>query len=209
MRGEEFGDIYTLWSGAVEPAEQREMEQIARLTPVRARLVQLGELALAAAIAAAIVAAMLWRADTTTSVIGAIMLALLGWSGWNRHRLAAASALAPQGDGQALLADMAKAKEAELRRSAIGLALFLPGILLAGLLNHAVRVGPDGTSFASFLSSAMLKPSSFVVLAIIASLLVLLTLSHVRKAGELARLRELAAEYADEARRDRESQGGG
>lgn len=204
MNGEDIGELAALWSTPAPETEQREWEAIARRTPRRAWLVQASELGFVAIIALCIIAAMIWRMGAATLATGSIILLLLAWSAWNRHQLAR-SAMATNPAGRAaFLACLVQAKEAELRRSAIGLALILPGAVLAALLGFAVQVDPVQVSFAAFLPQVMLTARGIVALAFLGGAVMMLTLTHLRLAGELARLRALRQAELDELQMDQE-----
>lgn len=203
MNADEFGDLAALWNAPARAAELSELEQIARKTPARARLVQASELALAAIVAICVAAAMMWRAAPATLFVGSSFLLLLGWSAWSRHRLADLALLVDRSDRSTFLSSVIRAKEAELRRSAIGLALMLPAVLLVMVLSYLVQsVGQQATSFAEFMPEVMLTLRGGIALVVLAGAICLLTVSHLRLIGELARLHELARDYAEEMRLD-------
>jgi hypothetical protein len=207
LKGEEFSDLAALWCAPAPPAERSELEQLARRTPGRARLVLVAEIAFAAIIALCIAAAMVWRLGPATLLTGSLILLLLGWSAWSRHRLGSLAMLADRSDRLAFVGSLVRAKEAELRRSAIGLALILPGTMLATMLSFQVQVGDAQLSFAEFIPQVMLTLRGILALALLGSAITLLTLAHLRLIGELTRLHALAREYAEEARLERSTGG--
>lgn len=202
MTGDDCSDLAALWSAPAPAAEQREWERLARSTPRRARTVQAAELIFVFIIGACIVAAIVWRLGPGTVLTGSLILLLLGWSAWNRHRLTEIALLIDGSDRASFMASLVRAKEAELRRSAIGLALILPGTLLSAALSYLVQADAAQVSFARFLPDVLLTTRGMVAIAFLGSAMMLLTLAHLRLAGELARLRELRSDYADETRLD-------
>jgi hypothetical protein len=203
LSGEEFSDLAALWSAPAAAAEQSEIERLARQTPARARLVQAAELGFAAIISLCIAAAMMSRLGPATLLTGSLILGLIGWSAWNRHRLSNLALLIDRSDRAAFVDSLIRAKEAELRRSTLGLALILPGTLLASVLGFLLQTDGAQLSFAEFIPGVMLTLRGFTALAFLGSAIALLTLSHLRLIGELARLHALARDYADEARFER------
>lgn len=200
MTGEEFSDLAALWSTPGPAAEQSELERLVRQTPRRARLVQAAELVFAAIIALCIAAATVWRPGLPTLLTGSAILLLLGWSAWSRHRLSNLAMLIDRSDRPAYVGSLIRAKEAELRRSAIGLALVPPGVVLTALLSFFVQADGAQASFAEFVPQVMLTLRGLVAFAVLGSAITLLTLAHLRLIGELARLHAVARDYVEEGR---------
>jgi hypothetical protein len=202
VSGDDFSDLAALWSAPAPPAERGELERLARQTPRRARLAQGAEFGFAALIALCIAGAMLWRLGPATLLIGSLILLLLGWSAWNRDRLARLAMLVDRSDRPSFVASLVHAKQAELRRSTIGLALIVPGAILATLLSYVLQMGAAPPTFADFVSTVVLTPRGLFAFLLLGGAVALLTLSHLRLIEELARLHALALDYAEEAQRE-------
>jgi hypothetical protein len=140
LTNEEYLQLASLWTTPPPLAEREALARLARRTPRIARWVQYGELGVVLLLAAAIGAAVVWRLGADTLLLGSLILLLLAWSAWKRHRLADQALLIDRSDRFSYLSSLVRAKEAELTRSAIGLALILPGTLLATILAHVVYV---------------------------------------------------------------------
>jgi hypothetical protein len=199
---EEYDELAALWGGAAQPEEQRELKQMALRTPRLARMVQWGELGVVAMLAATITASILWKLGLATLLIGSLILLLLGWSAWKRHHYGNAAMMLEEGDRRSFLRSLVRAREAELKRSAIGLAFILPGTLLTMLLGFSLRMGQGDQGLFPFLLAVLSTPRGVVALAFLACAVMLLSLSHLRLVAELKRLRGLLGDYEEEAHRD-------
>lgn len=201
MTADDDSRLAALWSAPPLQEEQRELEQLARRTPGIARATQWGELAVVGGIALAIAAAVVLRFAAASVLIAGLLLLLLGWSAWKRHRLADQAMLIDDHDRLAFVSSGVRAKEAEVRRSAIGLALALPGTVLMMLLYFSMNAAAD-SDFLAFVGDAASRPRGVIGLAALLALMLLAGRSHLRLLAELARLRSLREEYAEEARQD-------
>lgn len=199
---EDFGDLAALWSSAPTQEDEAVLDRLARRTPQRARREMAIELVGVGGIALAIVLAVIFKLGAATVAVGAIILALLGWSAWHRHHLGARALMIDRGDQAEFLASSLAAKEAELKRSALGLALIVPGTFLAMLLLFVLRHAELGESLSEYLISAVSTPRGLATTALLAATVAVSALAHRRVRRELAALEALQAEYDEEARRD-------
>jgi len=200
---EEYQELAAAWGDSALPDDRRELQRMARRTPRLARMVQWGELAVVALLGVTILASIVWRLGAATLLTGSMILLLLAWSAWKRHHFGNIALMLEEGDRLSFLRSLVRAKEAELNRSAIGLALILPGTLLTMLLGFSLRQGPGDQELAAFLGAVVSTPRGLICLAFLACALLLLSLSHLRLLAELKRLRGLREDYADEEHRDR------
>jgi len=195
-----------LWSTSAPVADERELERLARRTPRRARLTQWGELAAVVLLAVTILLAMIMNLGAATLLTGGLVLVMLAWSAWKRHHLHNISLLIDGSDRVSFIRSLVRAKEADLDRSALGLALILPGTLITLLLSFAVRA-PDGASgAAAYLAAVLITPRALLGLGFLLCALLIFCLSHIRLLRELQRLREVQAEYEEAVRRDQFAQ---
>lgn len=201
MTGEEYSELAALWNAPPAPAEERELEQLARRTPQRARLVQYGELVVVAAISVAIIGAILWRIGPGTILSGALVLLILAVSAWKRHRLIDLALLVDRSDRATYLASLVRGKEAELRRSTLGLILIWPATLLAFVLLYFLK-SPATEAFVEVVLSQLFSRQAVGAIFLLAVAVALSVRAHVRIRRELATLRGLAAEYAAETRHE-------
>lgn len=202
MTRDEYNELASLWSTSSPPDDERELERLARRTPRLARLAQWGELAVVAMLAVTIGAAIIWRLGPATLLTGSLILLLLGWSAWRRHHLGTIALLIDESDRLSFVRSTLRAREAELNRSALGLALILPGTLLTMLLGFSLRESPGEGDLPAFLAAVLSTPRGLIAVAFLASAVLLLTLSHLRLVAELEKLRRLRDAYAEETRRD-------
>lgn len=195
-------DLAALWSAPPPPAEERELARLARRTPRLARLALWGDIVAGALLAGIILFSMTMNLGPATLVTGGIVLLLLAWSVWKRNRLRNIGLLIDERDRLLFIRSLVRAKEADLDRSALGLALILPGTLITLLLAFALRVpGGDG-GLATFLAAVLTSPRGLLALGFLLCALVIFCLSHIRLAGELERLRRLQGEYEEAVRSD-------
>lgn len=199
---DEYRELASLWGDAAPLDDQQEVARLALATPRRARMAQWGELAVVALLFAAIGASIVWSLGPATMLTGGLLLVLLGWSAWKRHHLANVALLIDQSDRLSFVRSSVRAKEAELRRSGLGLALILPGVVIALLWGFSLRY-PDGEGqLAAFLLEVVTAPRGLITYGCVLAAVVVLSLMHRRLRAELAELRRLQQQYADEARKD-------
>jgi hypothetical protein len=202
LTGDEYSELAALWSAPPRQEEQRELERLARRTPSLARLGQWGELAVGLILAGIISASIVLHLGAATALTGSLILLLLGWSSWKRHHLGNIALLIDGQDRLSFVQSSLRAKEAELNRSALGLALILPGTLLMMLLGFSLREGEANGGALAFLWTVLSTPRGLTAAAFLLCAVLLLSLSHIRLQGELVRLRALRDDYADEVRQD-------
>lgn len=203
MTGEEHRELAALWNAAPPPAEEDRVARLARRTPALARLTQLGEAATMIMMVLAIIGAIIWRLGTETVVTGSLVAVLLGWSVWKRHRLARLARVTDCSDRFSFMCATVRAKEVQLDRSAVALALMLPLTLLALLFGYALQA-QVGADILAFLPAALTAPRALLPLGLLAAAVLLMTVSHLRLLKELTRLRALRDDYLAELSRDRE-----
>lgn len=205
MTNDEYNELAAVWGASERPDDRRELERLARRTPRLARMVQWGELTAVAVLGSGIVTSIVLRLGPASLLTGSLLLLLLGWSAWKRHKLSNMTLLIEASDRLAFVRTMVRAKEAELNRSAIGLAMVPPGIVLTLLLAFAVRGGPGEGELLAFLSEVVVTPRGLIGFVFLACVVVALAVGHRRRAAELKRLRQLRDEYEAEADRERPS----
>jgi hypothetical protein len=202
LNREEYRELAHLWGDAAPVRDQEEVARLARATPRRARLAQWGELAVGVLLFAGIGGSIIWSLGPATMLTGGLLLALLGWSAWKRHHLTNVTLLIDESDRLAFVRSSARAKEAELRRSGLGLAMIPPGFVITTLWGFSLR-HPDGNvELDDFLIASASTPRGMIILGCVVAAVVVLSVSHVRVRRELAQLRALQQQYTDEARRD-------
>jgi hypothetical protein len=202
VTGEEYRELAALWGDSAPVVDQQEAARLGRATPRRARIAQWGELAVAALLVGAIAASILWSLGTATMFTGGLLLVLLGWSAWKRHALRNVALLIDESDRLSFIQSSVRAKEAELRRSAIGLALILPGVVIAMLWGFSLRYPGGEVDLGGFLLAVVTGPVGLITFGCVAAAVLVLSLAHLRMRSELAELRRLQGQYAEEARRD-------
>lgn len=203
MTGDEYRDLAALWSASAADGDRRDFARAAKRTPRLARTVIWGELGIVVLLAGTILLAIVWNLGAGTLLVGSLILVMLAWSAWKRHRLGNIVLLSDERDRLSFLRSSVDGKQAELNRSALGLALILPGTLLTMLLGFTLRGEQGEGELAAFLSAVLTTPRGLVSLGFLLCALLLLSVSHLRLSSELKRLRELSEDYANEAELDR------
>ena len=202
MTGDESLDFQRLWAEEPSPAEQALVRSLGRKAVRIARLWQYAELSLAVLLGVAIIIALLWRPAPAPLTIGGLIVAVLAWSAWKRHRLGAVMLGSQEPAGEGYVEASIRAKEAELKRSSIGLALMVP-VAFAGLLARYTWRGGEslGDFFARFFAVLDTAAGVFCI-AVLAGTTVVLVVLHRRVRMELVRLRLLLEEHRAEDMRD-------
>lgn len=199
---DEYRELAHLWGDAAPTGDQEEVARLARETPRRARVAQWSEVAVIVLLCGGIAASIIWNLGPSTMVTGGLLLALLGWSAWKRHHLANVALLIDDSDRLSFVRSSVRAKEAELRRSGLGLALIPPGVVFALLWGFSLR-HPDGSAdLGAFLVTVVTAPRGLITYGCLLAAVVILSISHRRLRKELAELKGLQQQYADEARKD-------
>jgi hypothetical protein len=198
----EDDELAALWSASSAPAEERELERMAQRIPRRAQLDQWGEVALLAMLVVGIGLAIMWRGDPATMLVGGLIVLALGGSVWKRHQLGKISLMIDQSDRLTFVRTLLRAKEAQLRRSRLGLVLMPPAFALTILLGFFLREPAGKGDLASFVGSVLLAPRGLVLLVVFVGAVAALTASHLRLAGEVRRIRALKHDYHEENSRD-------
>ena len=203
MKSDEYQELAALWGASTAADDEAELQRLARRTPRRARIAQWGELFAVALLAGTILLSIVWNLGPATMLVGSLILLLLAWSAWKRHHLGNVALLIDERDRLSFIRSTLRAKEAELNRSALGLALILPGTMLTMLLGFSLRQeNGGGGDLAAFLIAVVTTPRGLVALGFLLCALLLFSLSHIRLLGELARLRRLHEDYEAEERLD-------
>jgi len=199
-------ELAALWSASAPADEERELARLARRTPRLARVTLWGELAAVLLLAGIIISSIAMNLGPATLLTGSLVLLLLAWSAWKRHHLGNVAMLVEEQDRLCYVQSLVRSKEAELDRSALGLALILPGTLITWLLALALEAPNGEVGLAVFLAAVLSTPRGLVMLGFLLCALTLICLSHIRLIGELHRLRRLRDDYVEAARRDRFAQ---
>jgi hypothetical protein len=197
---DEHNELADLWGGSGPAGDRDEVARMARAIPRRARIAHVGELAVVALLCAGIVGSILWSRGPATILTGGLLLVLLGWSARKRHYLGKVALLIDDSDRLTFVRSSVRAKEAELRRSGLGLAMIVPGFVIAVLLGFSLQGHRGADDVGAFLLASASSPRGIIVLACVAAAAVLLSRSHVRVREELAHLRQLERQYLDEER---------
>jgi hypothetical protein len=200
--GDDYQELAALWNAPPAAEEEAELQRLARRTPRVARMAQWGELAVVILLAATITLSIVWKLGATTLLVGSLVLLLLAWSAWKRHRLGNIALMVDGRDRITFVRTTLRAKESELDRSALGLALIVPSMFMTMLLGFSLREGEGQDDLAGFLVAIVSTPRGLVVVGFLLCALLLLVQSHLRLLGELRRLRALHEDYEAEERLD-------
>ena len=203
MTGEEFDDFVTLWRDEPSPEEQAALEALARQTSRRARLMQWLEIGVGILLLLALLVALAIRPAPAALAGGGLIVAVLIWSAWRRYSLARIAFLVDTSDREVLLENAIVGVEAKLRRSRIGLWLFVPGYVLGAVTGHAVLEESLSRSLNAFLHQmSPFRTGGLAIWAILAITLSYFLREHRRVERELLDLRDVQRQYGAEAKMD-------
>ena len=203
MTGADVDDLALLWQAEPSAAERREFRGLADKAERKAQFVQYAEHGLGFLLFLATLMAMFMAPAPATIAIGLVSIGALGWSSWKRHLLAQIALMMATSDRRELIGQAIERAAANLRRSTIGLCLFLPGLLLGALLTHSFNRGGDLDAFGSvLLRGAQTWPEGPIAVALLAIIAAQLIRTNLQLSKELRRLRGLQEEYREEARLD-------
>lgn len=203
MSSADFDDFALLWQEEPTAAEKREFRGLADKAVRRAQLLEYGELGLGLVLIVAVLIAIFMAPAPATIAIGALSIGALTWSSWKRHLLSQVALMMDTSDRRALVGREIVRAKAKLRRSAIGLWLFFPGLASGAALTYILR---DGSSIRSpadaVVQTAMRWPEGPAVLFMLLALFWSIVRNHLRLKSELANLQGLSEDYREEARLD-------
>ncbi len=203
MTGIDLEEYAALWQAEPTAEEEREFQALADGASRRAQFVQYAEHGLALLLLVAVLIAVVMAPAPATIAIGVLSIAALTWSSWRRHLLTQIALLVETSDRGRIVADAMIAARANLRRSTLGLWLYVPGILLGALLTHSFNQGGDLSDFTDvFLRGALVWPEGFAILFLLLVLGLQLVRTNIGFRKELQRLESLQADYREEAKRD-------
>jgi hypothetical protein len=203
MTGIDLEEYAALWQAEPTQAEEREFQALADGAARRAQFVQYAEHGLAVMLLVAVLIAVVMAPAPATVGIGLLSIAALAWSSWRRHLLGQIAFLVETSDRSRIVAHAIVAARANLRRSTLGLGLFLPGILLGALLTHSFNQKGDLSDFAEvFFGGALHWPEGYAILFLLVVLGAQLIRANIGFREELQRLESLQEAYREETRRD-------
>ena len=206
MTPPDFDELARLWKQEHSAEEERMLQLLARNAGRQGKALQYAELGMGALLIAAIFVAFFVDSAPATLIVGGLVVAAVVWAGWKRHHRQAAL-LIDHSDRLALLESAVRNGRAGLRRSALGIALLVPGFLLGALFKFSVQSGGAVEDFLPvFIASiSRVGPGMAGAGLLLLALLYLLRMHGARR-REVDRLESLLAEYREEALLDRREQ---
>lgn len=202
MTESDFEDIAQLWREAPTPEEERAFRIMVRRASLRARLLRHADLGIGVLLVVAVLVAVALRPAPATLAVGILTIAGIGWSSWKRHWLGRMAASVESSDRRDLLHVAVVNAAADLKRSNLGLWLFLPGVLLGALLNHSFKQRSLAGFGRVLVEGATDWPWGIATLAAIFLVFLGFIRTNRRQERELESLRALEAQYREEARLD-------
>ena len=202
MTEAEFDAIAELWQKAPSPQEEVAFRALARRASRRARLLRHADLGIGLFLVLAVAVALVLQPAPATFAVGILTMAGIGWSSWKRHLLGRMAATIETSDRHALVHAAAVSASADLKRSNMGLWLLFPGVLLGAMLGHSLKHGRLAGFGDALLEGMTDWPWGIGVVAIILFSFLAFLRGNRRMRREVARLRALDAQYAEEARLD-------
>lgn len=134
-------DLASLWQREPDAEETRLFAEMARSTGRRAWLLDKVEFGTSLVLSIAIFVFLLLNGTLISIAIGAVIIAAIAWSTWQRHRLMRQSGRFDERSRQAFLDSAVGSAKAAVRRSTIGTALLIPGFALGTMLKYSAIEG--------------------------------------------------------------------
>ncbi|GAB5349564.1 hypothetical protein [Alteriqipengyuania sp. 357] len=142
MQPDDFNDLQALWQTADPVVEQR-VEVMSRRVLRSQRLLELAEIVLGAGLLLLVMITALNVGSAMAVSIGLGISLLIIYSAWSRFRSRRFEALIDVRGQHAYLVQLLISARVRLRRLAVGLALFVPGLVLGNLFSAATGISDE------------------------------------------------------------------
>lgn len=200
----DIDDLAALWAAEPSVQEREALAETARRIGYRARLLDAADVALGIAIVVGVLLALVLRPSPVTLAVGAVAAAIIFWSTWNRHLLAAQLRELFEIEDRVDLIDLQiRRVRTALQRAIIGLVGTPPAILLFAAVTYSIEEGGTLKGIGNLLWLGLTDvPLGPAVMAAAITLLLFQVQAIRRLRAELTRLERLGGEYREEARLD-------
>lgn len=190
-------DLANLWQREPDAEETRLFAEMARATGRRAWMLDKVEFATSLLLSGAIFVFLLLHGSAISIAIGAVIIAAIAWSTWQRHRLMRQSGRFDDRSRHAFLDSAAESAKAAVRRSTIGTALLIPGFALGTMLKYSSMEG----TLRGYLDAEVSTWSNvhgWLSHGIVFGTLLYLIRVNLKLRRQVRRVEELRREYAEE-----------
>jgi len=201
----DLDDLALLWREEQEdPAEQRELEQLARKARSRGKLMAYTDIAWVVMLVGGSVIALF--AAYSPFLLVATILIILGtvWLTWKRRSIRQMTRSLNTSDRQGFLESSIDFARGSLRRNTLSLVTFPMIVPLAVLVKVATRSGGDPQAMVAGVLAWLTSPRGIIPLTVLAVMMTFVIRARYRIRAELRRLADLSRDYEEEARRDAE-----
>ena len=195
-------DLAALWREDPDPAEQGELERLARTARRRGRLGDYADLALVLLIVGASVVAIFAARSPLFMAPAVLLIIATVWLTLKRRSIRHMSRMLRTTDRESFLEDSIQSVKGNLRRNLLSLVLFPPIAPLALLLKMGTRTAADPDAIMGALLTWAGSPRGLITTLVLLVLMIFLVRARRRYLAELRHLQELRRAYEDEARRD-------
>lgn len=202
MQPADFNDLQALWQTS-EPGDSQRVETMSRRVVLRQRAIEVAEVVLGAVLLAIVVFAVLQVDAAPAAGLGLAIALLIAYSIWSRFRLRRIEELVDVRGQHAYLVQLLISRKARLRRLVLGLASFLPGLLLGNLFASATGIS-DEQMQEFLLTTVPGGPLVSVGLLLISIILpiVLLVRAILRQRSEIKQLEIVLAGFEEQLDHD-------
>ena len=190
---ERLGDV---WRQRPDPAELEELKRTAERVRRRARWLQVIDLASAIIVSAVVLWLVLASPEVDTLIVGGGAIVVLLVSQIRSRRFRQQELRSLDGSAEQMLDQSIERVRASLKRARSGLIVFVPGLLLGGLVGYVAEPGLGGTIRERIAA----QPGLGTLIMIVATMAIILGFVHLlrsvgRSRRELQRLTALRDSY--------------
>lgn len=203
---QDFDRFEQLWQQEPADEEIRLFRKLAARAGRKGRALQYAEWGLALLLIAGALAVLFLEPAPATLIVVFLIVTGILWSSWKRSQLAQAAAMLDRSSREALIQSAEKSAKAQLKNSALGLVLIVPGWMLGIALKGMMLLDGNISDFLNAFLGSFTKPPGIASAAVVAAIFAILVQRHLRLRRELRRLVLLREQYRQEAVRDEENQ---
>lgn len=142
MQPDNFNDLQALWQ-TPDPVVEQRVEVMSRRVLQRQRLLELAEILLGAGLLLLVMITALEVGSAMAALTGLGISLLIIYSAWSRFRSRRIEALIDVRGQHAYLVQLLIGARVRLRRLVVGLALFVPGLVLGNLFSSATGISDE------------------------------------------------------------------
>jgi Flp pilus assembly protein TadB len=198
----DLDDLTALWRTEPEPAERKELEQLADQARRKGRLSDYADIALIGFIIVSTAVATFAAHSPLLLAAAVILILATVWLTFKRRALRQMSRSLDTADRYGFIDSSVRNVKANLRRNMLSLFVFPAIAPLALLVKMGARTGGDPHAIVDELVRWIGSARGLFTLCVLFLIMVFLVRSRQRHLAELRRLRALQHAYEDEARRD-------